>query len=587
MTVSYTHLSHTAGWVGGLTRLLFIWKGSLFKQIWPDLLLFFGLYAGFSVLYRCVLIENEASKTSYELFCVYCAKFSSRIPVGFLLGFYVTQVVARWWSQFMSLPWPDTLARYLAVYMPGTDEVSRNYRRTVCRWVNLGNVLALRLVSYKVLVRFPTYEHLVESGLCTNKEMIQIKQMDDLVANRHQVTWFPNMWAQNLLRKARKEGLIANDWFTHVLIKEVDNMANQNGMLICYGWISIPLVYTQVVTLAVYSYFVAALFGRQYLLPTQYKDGGGSFVPVSQFPTVSNWTIDRQPGTTNIVGYDNDIPDFYFPIFTVLEYLFYMGWLKVAETLLNPFGEDDDDFDTYYLIERNLQISYIMSDEAGLPIDPEDDPYGLSNAPELKHTNASANLLDDYKPNLPTDGIVLTAEQTAISNVKGSTMNVGAVDAKINLAGNLLASPVTEGRKNSLIGNHINSPGSNSPARYQRRPESRDQRRPTIVNIPEIITEEGQIPDPLEAMYNPEVLGNKSPNTSRNEHLLFSVQEAERRLSCSSSPRSATPQAPPRKPHGITGGMVASGEMDDDGDDGGEGEGGDAGDLDIFDAEGW
>ena len=72
---------------------------------------------------------------------------------------------------------------------------------------------------------------------------------------------------QNLLRKARKEGLIQNDWFAHVLIKEViekeicattsslsshfvsyqvDNMANLNGMLICYGWINIPLVYTQV-----------------------------------------------------------------------------------------------------------------------------------------------------------------------------------------------------------------------------------------------------------------------------------------------------------------------------------------------------
>ena len=98
------------------------------------------------------------------------------------------------------------------------------------------------------MVRFPTYEHLVESGLATNKEMIQLKQMDNLVNNRHQISWFPFMWAQNLLRKARKEGLIANDWFTHVLIKEVDNMANMNGMLICYGWISIPLVYTQVCT---------------------------------------------------------------------------------------------------------------------------------------------------------------------------------------------------------------------------------------------------------------------------------------------------------------------------------------------------
>ena len=29
--------------------------------------------------------------------------------------------------------------------------INRNYRRTIIRWVCLGNVMALRLVSYKVL----------------------------------------------------------------------------------------------------------------------------------------------------------------------------------------------------------------------------------------------------------------------------------------------------------------------------------------------------------------------------------------------------------------------------------------------------
>ena len=108
---------------------------------------------------------------------------------------------------------------------------------------------------------------------------------------------------------------------------ELSKLRTHCGTIICYDWVSLPLVYTQVVTLAVYSFFVATLLGRQWLNPDR--------VDVKQV-------------------------DYVFPFFTVLQFLFYVGWLKVAEALLNPYGEDDEDFDCNWMVDRHLQWSYMV-----------------------------------------------------------------------------------------------------------------------------------------------------------------------------------------------------------------------------------
>ena len=41
------------------------------------------------------------------------------IPINFLTGFYVTEVVRRYWDQFMTLPFPDRIALKVSTHVSG------------------------------------------------------------------------------------------------------------------------------------------------------------------------------------------------------------------------------------------------------------------------------------------------------------------------------------------------------------------------------------------------------------------------------------------------------------------------------------
>ena len=70
------------------------------------------------------------------------------LPLTFLLGFYVSLVVKRWWEQYCFLPWPDSLALSLrGVVTGGGREQSKIIRRTVVRYCLLSYVLCIRRMS--------------------------------------------------------------------------------------------------------------------------------------------------------------------------------------------------------------------------------------------------------------------------------------------------------------------------------------------------------------------------------------------------------------------------------------------------------
>ena len=46
----------------------------------------------------------------------------------------------------------------------------------------------------------------------------------------------------------------------------------------------------------------------------------------------------------------------FFPVFLVLKFVFFIGWLKVAGAINHPFGDDEDDFQIGELISRHVWV---------------------------------------------------------------------------------------------------------------------------------------------------------------------------------------------------------------------------------------
>lgn len=360
MTVSYT-LEVANARFGGFTKLLFRWKGSIYRLIYKELLLFCGVYLFFSLFYRFMLTPKQ--QEVFERVALYCDQFTNTnfIPVLFVLGFYVTMAFNRWWGQYTSFPLPDNLMMVVSGNVHGTDERGRLLRRTLMRYANLSSVLILRSISTRVHRRFPTLDHVVEAGFMTTHEL---KLYESLHSDFNKY-WMPLTWFSNLASRAREEGRVRDDITLRLLMDELNNYRSKCSLLFHYDWISIPLVYTQVVTIAVYSFFAFCVIGRQFLNPN--KEHKGHRI------------------------------DMYIPVFTLLQFFFYAGWLKVGELIINPFGEDDDDFETNQLIDRNIQVSMLAVDDMYQSLAPiEKDKYWTQTHFSIPYTQSTA--AETHKP---------------------------------------------------------------------------------------------------------------------------------------------------------------------------------------------
>ena len=188
---------------------------------------------------------------------------------------------------------------------------------------------------------------LVRTGILRADEALRIGE-EDSDAMYESNWWMPLKWATEIMAKAQKEELIKSAPGYAGIMGKLSNFRSSLGDVATYGHIPVPLVYTQVVTLAVYVYFAVSLIGEQ-------------------------WTMQEKV-------------DLYYPIFMTVKFLFFFGWLRVAETLYNPFGEDDDDFELNELINRHFRVAMnIVEEDEDHPELQRDLFWGQSNAELTDH----------------------------------------------------------------------------------------------------------------------------------------------------------------------------------------------------------
>ncbi|WKY09075.1 hypothetical protein Q1695_001877 [Nippostrongylus brasiliensis] len=339
MTISYDE---------EFSSLMLRWRGSLWKAVLKDLIAFYiGYYVILAIQWY---VLDEKQKEYFTGWIHWCEIGSQYIPLSFLLGFFVSVIVARWWEQFNWISWPDKMMMMVSACLPGRENLE--IRQAIARWSSLQAAVAWSGISVRTLKRFPTERHMVEAKLMTEEEYDMYMNLDA----PHGKWFVPIMWIVNLIKKqyhAKKIDTIQMD----MLLKQVYSYRDGFAMLFVYDWVKIPLVYTQVVAIATYGYFFICLIGRQPKL-------------------------DQKSMETEIT--------ILFPIFTTFQMLFYLGWLKVGQFLMNPFGEDDDDFELNYVLDRNTCIAHMMATE----LSDQCPDIGAPMEKLIPHTRASFKIQD-------------------------------------------------------------------------------------------------------------------------------------------------------------------------------------------------
>ena len=243
----------------------------------------------------------------------------------FLLGFYVSFTINRWWRQITSVPSVDGLCIALGAFIwvdpsKKEDEVFvkedvtvKEFKHTIARYCLLSWTMVMSSVGQPLAEKFKQPIDFNEKGLITYEEYMAIKTKHG--GDAWKSKWaLPLLWAGSMVCEASEKTKDANLVKIKELkeiMKAIHGFQQRLSDVLHYDENQVPDIMVQAIRLAMWFWVTMGVFASQGMVNKEFN------VPIPLALLMN------------------------FPLLGVVRYVLVMSWLKTALYLQNPFGYDE------------------------------------------------------------------------------------------------------------------------------------------------------------------------------------------------------------------------------------------------------
>lgn len=173
-------------------------------------------------------------------------------------------VTKRWWSQYSAIPRPDAVALMVSQIQTDSNrqDEGRQLKTEIMRHTCLALTLLLRQVSSTLKNECKTYKDPVDMRDRENEDELRLKIEEK--QSKEFSYLIPIKWANQVLRSGKARGIFTDTDEIKGALEELNRFCGECRLLTLHTTISIPVIYTHVVKVAVYTFLVASAMGRQW-----------------------------------------------------------------------------------------------------------------------------------------------------------------------------------------------------------------------------------------------------------------------------------------------------------------------------------